>query len=255
MPSAIITASDSGIGKATAVALARQGHDVGITWHADEPGARATAEEAREAGVRAEVRRLDLLQRDTVAPTIAELADALGGVDVLVNNAGQGTTTPALDISLDDWQRVLDISLTGAFLASQVAARRMLQAGRGGRIVNVTSVHEHVPLEGAAPYCAAKGGLGMLTKVLALELAEHGITVNSVAPGEIATPMTGNEDVDPDTVERPGIPVGRPGDAREIAATVAFLTTPEAAYLTGQSIVVDGGMTLMAAVANQMASA
>ena len=95
----------------------------------------------------------------------------------------------------------------------------------------------------------------MLTKVLALELAEHGITVNSVAPGEIATPMTGNEDVDPDTVERPGIPAGRPGDAREIAATVAFLTTPEAAYLTGQSIVVDGGMTLMAAVANQMASA
>jgi NAD(P)-dependent dehydrogenase (short-subunit alcohol dehydrogenase family) len=255
MPSAIITASDSGIGKATAVALAQEGHDVGITWHTDEDGARATAEEARAAGVRAEVRRLDLLQRDTVAPTIAELADALGGVDVLVNNAGQGTSTPALELSLDDWQRVLDISLTGAFLASQVAARRMIQAGRGGRIVNVTSVHEHVPLEGAAPYCAAKGGLGMLTKVLALELAEHGITVNSVAPGEIATPMTGNEDVDPATVSRPGIPAGRPGDAREIAATVAFLARPEAAYLTGQSIVVDGGMTLMAAVANQMASA
>jgi NAD(P)-dependent dehydrogenase (short-subunit alcohol dehydrogenase family) len=174
---------------------------------------------------------------------------------VLVNNAGQGTSTPALEISLDDWQRVLDISLTGAFLASQEAARRMVAAGEGGRIVNVTSVHEHVPLEGAAPYCAAKGGLGMLTKVLALELAEHGITVNSVAPGEIATPMTGNEDVDPRTVERPGIPAGRPGDAREIAATVAFLAAPEASYLTGQSIVVDGGMTLMAAVANQMASA
>ena len=253
MPCAIITASDSGIGKATALALARRGHDVGITWHADEDGARETAREAQEAGVRAEVRRLDLLQRDTVASTIAELADALGGLDVLVNNAGRGSSTPALEISLDEWQRVLDISLTGAFLASKEAGRRMVAAGRGGRIVNVTSVHEHVPLEGAAPYCAAKGGLGMLTKVLALELARHGITVNSVAPGEIATPMTGNEDVDPRTVERPGIPAGRPGDAREIAATVAFLASPEAAYLTGQSIVVNGGMTLMAAVANQIA--
>jgi NAD(P)-dependent dehydrogenase (short-subunit alcohol dehydrogenase family) len=251
MPSAIITASDSGIGKATAVALAGQGHDVGITWHADEGGARATAEEARAAGVRAEVRRLDLLQRDTVAPTIAELADALGGVDVLVNNAGQGTSTPALELSLDDWQRVLDISLTGAFLASQVAARRMIQAGRGGRIVNVTSVHEHVPLEGSSSYCAAKGGLGLLTKVMALELAPHGITVNAVAPGEIATPMTGNEDVDPATVERPAIPVGRPGDAHEIAALVAFLASPEASYITGESVVADGGLLLMAAVANQ----
>jgi NAD(P)-dependent dehydrogenase (short-subunit alcohol dehydrogenase family) len=252
---AIVTGSDSGIGRAVAVALAEADCDVGITWHEDEAGGNETAREVRARGRNAEVLKLDLLDRASVRPAIGALADALGGVDVLVNNAGQGTSTPALELSLDDWQRVLDISLTGAFLASQVAARRMIQAGRGGRIVNVTSVHEHVPLEGAAPYCAAKGGLGMLTKVLALELAEHGITVNSVAPGEIATPMTGNEDVDPATVSRPGIPAGRPGDAREIAATVAFLARPEAAYLTGQSIVVDGGMTLMAAVANQMASA
>jgi NAD(P)-dependent dehydrogenase (short-subunit alcohol dehydrogenase family) len=123
----------------------------------------------------------------------------------------------------------------------------MVAAGRGGRIVNVTSVHEHVPLEGAAPYCAAKGGLGMLTKVLALELARHGITVNSVAPGEIATPMTGNEDVDPATQDRPGIPAGRPGDAREVAALIAHLCGPEAAYVTGSSFVIDGGLLLMAA--------
>jgi NAD(P)-dependent dehydrogenase (short-subunit alcohol dehydrogenase family) len=127
----------------------------------------------------------------------------------------------------------------------------MISQGRGGRIVNVTSVHEHVPLRGSAAYCAAKGGLGMLTKVMALELAEHGITVNSVAPGEIATPMTGNADVDPSRVRRPGIPMGRPGHAREIAAVVAFLASPSASYVTGASLVADGGLLLMAAIANQ----
>jgi len=253
MPCAIVTASDSGIGKATAVALAARGFDVGITWHSDQSGARETASEVRSHDRKAEVRRLDLLQRDTIRPTIAELCDALGAIDVLVNNAGQGSATNALDLSLQEWQSVLDVSLTGAFLASQEAGRRMVAAGSGGRIINVTSVHEHVPLRGAAPYCAAKGGLGMLTKVLALELAEHGITVNSVAPGEITTPMTGAEDVDPRSERRPGIPAGRPGDAREIAAAIAFIASGEAAYLTGQSVVVDGGMLLMAAMANQLA--
>jgi NAD(P)-dependent dehydrogenase (short-subunit alcohol dehydrogenase family) len=112
----------------------------------------------------------------------------------------------------------------------------------------VTSIHEHVPLVGSAAYCAAKGGLGLLTKVMALELAQHGITVNSVAPGEIATPMTGNEDVDPATVERPAIPAGRPGAAREMAEVIAFLASPGASYVTGASYVADGGLTLMAAV-------
>ena len=146
---------------------------------------------------------------------------------------------------------VRQLDLTGQFLAGQEAARRMIAAGRGGRIVNVTSVHEHVPLRESAPYCAAKGGLGMLTKTMALELAEHGILVNAVAPGEITTPMTGAEDVDPHTEERKFIPLGRPGDAREIAAVIAFLCSPEASYATGASIVVDGGLLQMAAIPNQ----
>jgi NAD(P)-dependent dehydrogenase (short-subunit alcohol dehydrogenase family) len=130
----------------------------------------------------------------------------------------------------------------------------MIAAGAGGRIVNITSVHEHVPLRGAAPYVAAKHGLGGLSKVLALELAEHGICVNAVAPGEIATPMTGGEDIDPRDRPRPMIPAGRPGDAREVAALIAWLCSPEAGYVTGSSYVIDGGLTLMAAVANQEAS-
>lgn len=169
---------------------------------------------------------------------------------MFVNNAGRGGGGAFLDHTLEDWQNELDVNLTGAFLCAQAAARRMVAAGAGGRIINVSSVHEHVPKEGSSAYCASKGGLGLLTKVMALELAEHGITVNAVAPGEIATPMTGNEDVDPHTVDRPGIPAKRPGHADEIAAGVVFLASAGASYTTGHSLVIDGGLLLMAAQAN-----
>jgi len=248
---AVVTGSDSGIGRATAVALARAGFDVGITWHEDKDGAEETAREVQAAGRRAEVRHLDLGRPETGGAVIEELADVLGGLDAFVNNAGTGHSEPFLEHSVDAWRHVLDVDLTGAFCCAQAAARRMVALGTGGRIINVTSVHEHVPLRGSAAYCAAKGGLGLLTKVMALELAEHGITVNAVAPGEIATPMTGQEDTDPRTERRDGIPAGRPGDAREIAALITFLAGPDSSYITGSSYVADGGMLLMAAQANR----
>ena len=244
---AVVTAGDSGIGKATCVALARAGLDVGLTWRSDEAGAEDTAREVRAEGRRAEVRHLDLGDPATGAGVVDDLADALGGIDVLVNNAATGASAPFLELTLADWRQVLDVDLTGAFVCGQAAARRMVAAGRGGRIVNVTSVHEHIPLDGSAPYVAAKGGLGLLTKQMALELGEHGITVNAVAPGQIATPMTDMDDVDPSSVERPNIPLGRPGDAREIAALIAFLASPGAAYATGASFVMDGGLMQIAA--------
>ena len=246
---AIVTGSDSGIGRATAVALAAAGCDVGITWHSDEEGAQATAEEVRAHGRKAEVRRLDLTDLPAAADVVDELADALGGVDVLVNGSGTGTATPLLELSYDDWREVIATDLDGAFLCLQRAARRVVAAGRGGRIVNVTSVHEHQPRVGAAPYCAAKGGLGLLTRTAALELGRHGITVNAVAPGEIATPMTGQTDEDPHGTGRPGVPLGRPGDAREVAQVVAFLCSDAAAYVTGASWAVDGGMLQMGPMA------
>lgn len=246
---AIVTGSDSGIGRATAVALAQAGCDVGITWHADREGAERTADEVRGTGRRAVVRQLDLTRLPGAADVVDELADDLGGVDVLVNNSGTGTATPLLDLDFDTWREVVATDLDGAFLCLQRAARRMVGAGRGGRIVNVTSVHEHAPRVGAAPYCAAKGGLGQLTRTAAIELAGHGITVNAVAPGEIATPMTGQEDSDPTATHRPGVPLGRPGHAREVADVIAFLASPAASYVTGASWPVDGGMLQMGPMA------
>lgn len=247
----VITGADSGIGRATAAVLAERGWDVGFTFHGDEEGARGTAAEVEGLGRRAEARPLDLSDPRAGPPVIAELADALGGIDAFVNNAGIGAGAPFLDTAFEDWRAVLAVNLDGAFLCAQAAARRMVQGGQGGRIVTVTSVHEHVPLRNASGYCAAKGGLGMLTKVMALELAVHGILVNAVAPGEIATPMTQAHDVDPATIERPVIPLKRPGHAREVAGAIAFLLSDDGSYTTGQSFVIDGGLLLMAAVANQ----
>lgn len=242
---AIVTASDSGIGRAVAVALAEAGLDVGITWHRDEPGANETADEVRRLGRTAVVAQLDTTDLHGCGDVIDRLADELGGCDVFVNNAGTGDNAPMLEMTLDQWRHTVSADLDGAFVCIQRAARRMVDAGRGGRIVAITSVHEHQPRVGSSAYDSAKHGLGGLIKTIALELGRHGITANAVAPGEIATPMTGQTDEEPTGVDRPGIPLGRPGDAREIAAVVAFLASPQASYVTGASWVVDGGMLQM----------
>ncbi len=251
MSVAVITGGNSGIGRAAAVALAKRGFDVGIVWHAEEERAREAVAECEGHGVRAQARHADLEQVPGADAVVDELADALGGLDALVNNAGAGHSDAFLDLGLGTFRRVLDLDLIAPFLCAQRAARRMVEQGRGGRIVNVTSVHEHVPLPESAAYVAAKHALGGLTKGMALELGGHGIRVNSVAPGEIATRMTGQEDQDPRTEDRP-VPLGRPGDAREVGALIAFLASPEASYVTGESFVIDGGMLLMAAQANQL---
>lgn len=242
---ALVTASDSGIGAATAIALAEAGMDVGITWHSDEEGAQQTAEEVRARGSRAVVAQFDATDFAAVPGVIDGIAEDLGGLDVFVNNAGGGSGGLFLELDLDAWRQDLALNLDGAFLALQAAARRMVSAGRGGRLIAVTSVHEHQPRAGSAAYVAAKHGLGGLIKTMAQELGAHGITANSLAPGEIATPINDMDADDAESTHRPGIPLGRPGRPEEIADVIRFLASPQASYVTGASWVVDGGMLQM----------
>jgi NAD(P)-dependent dehydrogenase (short-subunit alcohol dehydrogenase family) len=242
---AIVTGGGSGIGRATAMQLAAAGCDVGITYRANAEGAEQVAGEIGDLGRCAAVAELDLSRPDSAAAAIDALADALGGLDVLVNNAGVNRRATLLEETIAGFDRTLAVNLVGPWACAQSAARHMIQGGRGGRIVNVTSVLAFVPLEGGGAYGAAKAGLEALTKVLALELARHGIKVNAVAPGHTATPMNyGPDDLRAGTIARPVIPTARAASPDEIAAAIAFLASPAASYATGASLLVDGGLLL-----------
>lgn len=242
---AIVTASDSGIGAATARALAAAGMDVGITWHSDLDGAERTADAVRAFGRRAVVAQFDATRLEEVPGVIDGLIEELGGLDVFVNNAGASERRLFLETSTEEWLDTMALNVDGAFVGLRTAARRMAAAGRGGRLIAVTSVHAHQPRVGLTAYIAAKHALAGLIETMALELGEYGITANAVAPGEIATAASGRTSEDADRTHRPGVPLGRPGKAEEVASVIAFLASPASSYVTGASWSVDGGMLQM----------
>jgi NAD(P)-dependent dehydrogenase (short-subunit alcohol dehydrogenase family) len=232
---ALVTGTGTGIGLAVAERLQSDGYALGFHTHRDDENARARFDEASGRGPASWVVG-DLAEPGTAERIVAETTSALGRLDVLVNNAGITLAKPALELTGDDFDAIFAVDVKGAFLLSVAAAKQMRLQGGGGAIVNVTSVHEHVPRPGFALYASAKAALGMLTRSLALELAPD-IRVNAVAPGAIATERNEEaEALDPD------IPLGRPGTPAEVAALVAYLAGEESSYVTGASVLVDGAM-------------
>ena len=238
---ALVTGASRGIGRAVALRLAAEGAAVAIAYGASEAAAREVAEAAAGHGVATALLDADLGDPAAAAGLVARAAEALGKVDVLVNNAGVTRDQLAVRMSDRDWSDVLAVDLTAAFMLCRSALRGMLRA-RWGRIVNVSSIAGVVGNPGQANYSAAKAGLIGLTKALAKEVGGRGITVNAVAPGFVETDMTAG--LPADLIERAltVVPAGRLGTAEEVAAAVAFLAAPEAAYVNGHVLHVDGGL-------------
>ncbi len=248
---AFVTGADSGIGRAIAVTFAREGADVAVHYHTDRRGAEQTADAIRHHGRRTEIIEADFTDPAATNGLIDRVIERMGRLDVLVNNAGRGSeASSSLEISTDVFLQVLHVDLVAPFVLARDAARVMQEQG-GGSIVNDTSVHEEIPSPGGADYCASKGGLRMVTRTLALELAPHGVRVNNLAPGMIATPMTTPTLHDPeqssDAVAQ--IPIGRPGESQEMANVALFLASDEASYVTGSTFFADGGLMQKAGLA------
>jgi glucose 1-dehydrogenase len=243
--SAIITGSSSGIGRSCAIRFAQEGGNVVINYYSDkeaEMGAEVVGE-CEKAGGKAIAVQADVGDEDDVKRMVQAAVDEFGKLDILVNNAGIENQVPTMEMPLKDWERVLRTNLTGAFLCMREAANRMKDSG--GVICNMSSVHEFIPWPGFAHYCATKGGMKLLAQTAAREWAPLQIRVFNVAPGAIATPINDFVLDDPEmkhAVEEE-IPLGRFGQPEEIAAVVAFACSDEGSYITGTTLVADGGMS------------
>lgn len=244
---ALVTGAGSGIGAAIAVQLARQGAAVAVNARTADD-VHEVCEQITQANGRALPVIGDVAVPADVQRIVAETDAELGGLHILVNNAGVQQQTPFLELDLETWRQQLAVDLDGAFLTTSAACRLMAARG-GGVVLNVTSVHEHQPRPGYAAYCTAKAGLGMLTKVLARELAPQGIRVLAVAPGAIETPIQGEQTEQEKQEQRDGIPAGRLGTAAEVADLVAYLVSPAAAYVSGTSVVIDGALETQVSLA------
>jgi NAD(P)-dependent dehydrogenase (short-subunit alcohol dehydrogenase family) len=244
---ALVTGSATGIGRSTAQRLAADGASVIVNYVGPPDQANSAVKEIEAEGGRALAIQADVSNEQQVQSMFAKARDELGGpIDLLVNNAGIEKPFKLVDMPLEEWDKVIAVNLTGAFLCTREAARGMEAAGIGGAIINVSSVHEVIPWREFSHYCASKGGMKLFTQTVARELAPQGIRVVNVAPGAILTPI--NQDLIDDPKKRADveaeIPIGRTGRPEEIAAAIAWLAGPEGEYVVGSTLFVDGGMTL-----------
>jgi glucose 1-dehydrogenase len=243
---ALVTGATTGIGRGTALELAAHGAAVAVDYRGKDEEAREIVDLVEGAGGRAVAVQMDVSVENEVKRGFAQAREALGGIDLLVNNAGVEAPFELVDMPLDEWNRVIGVNLTGVFLASREAARIMRDDDTGGTIVMVSSVHEEIPWKQFSHYCASKGGVKLFAQSIARELAPHGIRVVSVAPGAIETPI--NRDVLDDPEQKrevlEEVPLGRWGEVPDVAQAIAWVASEQASYITGTTLFVDGGMTL-----------
>jgi glucose 1-dehydrogenase len=240
---AVITGSSSGIGSAIALAFAKEGAAVAVDYRSHPDEAKEIVEQRESFGGRAISVHADVSSPEDVKNLIQKAVEEFGRLDVMINNAGMEEKMPFLETPLDVWNKTIAVNLTGAWLGCQEAAKQMVSQGGSGRILNISSVHEDLPMPTNSPYCATKGGLRMLMRTIAVELAPH-ITVNNIAPGAVDTPMDTPLEEDANKMQQllSEIPLRRMGKPEEVAALAVYLASDAAAYVTGSTFVIDGGM-------------
>ena len=241
---AVVTGAATGIGQAIAIAFAKEGASVVVDYVGDPASSKDTIDKIGAAGGKSLAVEADVSNPDQVKSLVQQTTAAFGRLDIFVNNAGIEKKFAFVDYPFEEWQKIIAVNLTGTFLCSQAAARQMITQGGGGRIINISSIHEDLPLLTNAPYCASKGGIRMLMRTIAVELAPHQITVNNIGPGAIFTPI--DKDVEDDLKLNDqilaGIPLKRWGKPEEVAQLAVYLASDDASYITGSTHFIDGGM-------------
>ena len=241
---AIVTGAATGIGQAIAIRFAKEGASVVVDYVGTPDAPKQTEEAIKSAGGKSIAVAADVSRPDQAQHLIDSAIGAFGRLDIVVNNAGIEKKIAFVDYPFEEVQKILAVNLVGPFLVSQAAARQMIRQGQGGRIVNISSIHEDLPMPTNAAYCASKGGLRMLTRTIAVELAKYNITVNNIGPGAVYTPIDADIQSQPE-IEKlllAEIPLNRWGKPEEIAGLAVYLASDEAAYVTGSTYFIDGGM-------------
>ncbi|QDT64949.1 SDR family NAD(P)-dependent oxidoreductase [Calycomorphotria hydatis] len=241
---AIVTGGNSGIGKAIVLEFAKQGASVVIDYVSHPEATEALVQEVEGLGAEAIGFEADVSNLSALQALFSATIEKFGRLDIMVNNAGVETRTSVLDTTEEQYQKVLDINLKSAFFGTQFAAKQMIEQGEGGRIINITSVHEDWPMPGNTAYCLSKGGMRMLTRTAGVELAPHNILVAGVGPGAVETPINHSTMNDPELLKKlnNSIPLGRMAKPEEIADVVAFLAGDGGGYITATTIFADGGL-------------
>ncbi len=243
---AVITGGDSGIGRGIALQFAQEGATVVINYAHAQDKAEAVLKEVEQRQGQGMILQANVGEYQQAMGLIQQTVEKYGHIDILSNNAGMEIHSPFVDVTEQDFDRVLSIDLKGAFFCAQAAARAMIQHDIQGRIINTSSVHEDLAMPQNVPYCCAKGGMRMLMRTIAIELAPHKITVNNIAPGAIHTPIDRDVEADPEKMAAllKEIPLGRMGQPEEIGKLAVYLASDAAAYVTGSTYVIDGGLMI-----------